>query len=142
MSDLSSHPLLGLIKERGLIDDLQLEEVLQESARTAKPISQILQDFGLVDLDTQLQITLRVGRVVDGWVDEVVDGRRRNAHETVDAWNPIDGKLGHASWKRNFSISPPMSSASSSRRASIQRSSSGRPPEATSASIALGSTAA
>jgi len=57
MSDLSSHPLLGLIKERGLIDDLQLEEVLQESARTAKPISQILQDFGLVDLDTQLQIT-------------------------------------------------------------------------------------
>src|SRR4051794_27263152 len=57
MSDLSSHPLLGLIKERGLIDDLQLEEVLQESARTAKPISQILVDFGLVDLDTQLQIT-------------------------------------------------------------------------------------
>ena len=30
---------------------------LQESARTAKPISQILVDFGLVGLDTQLQIT-------------------------------------------------------------------------------------
>jgi len=56
MSDLSSQPLLALIKERGLIDDLQLEEVLQEHTRTAKPINHILQDFGLVDLDTQLQI--------------------------------------------------------------------------------------
>lgn len=56
MSDPISNPLLALIKERGLIDDLQLEEVAQEQTRTGKPMNQILQDFGLVDTSTQLQI--------------------------------------------------------------------------------------
>jgi type IV pilus assembly protein PilB len=56
MQEYSSDPLLALIKERGLIDDLQYEEVVQEQARTAKPISQILADFGLVDIDTQLEV--------------------------------------------------------------------------------------
>lgn len=49
-------PLLALIKERNLIDDLQLEEVMQEQARSGKSYSQILADFELVDLDTQLQV--------------------------------------------------------------------------------------
>src|SRR5437899_12909157 len=56
MSDIVSNPLLALVKERNLIDDLQLEEVLQEQARSGKTISQILQDFELVDIDTQLQL--------------------------------------------------------------------------------------
>jgi type IV pilus assembly protein PilB len=56
MSDLTSNPLLALVKERGLIDDLQFEEVVQEQARTGKTFSQLLQDMGLVDLDTQLQL--------------------------------------------------------------------------------------
>src|SRR6185503_2870839 len=56
MSDQISNPLLALIKELNLIDDLQLEEVIQEQARSGKPFSQILQDFELVDLDTQLQV--------------------------------------------------------------------------------------
>ena len=56
MQDYISDPLLALIKERGLVDDLQLEEVTQEQARTGKPISQVLADFGLVDIDTQLQV--------------------------------------------------------------------------------------
>ena len=56
MQEYSSDPLLALIKERGLIDDLQYEEVVQEFQRTGKPIAQILADFGLVDGDTQLQI--------------------------------------------------------------------------------------
>ena len=56
MSDIFSHPLLALVKERNLIDDLQLEEVLQEQARSGKTISQILSDFQIVDIDTQLQI--------------------------------------------------------------------------------------
>src|SRR6185295_943268 len=56
MQDYISDPLLALIKERGLIDELQLEEVMQEQGRTAKPINQILADFGLVDIDTQLQV--------------------------------------------------------------------------------------
>ena len=48
-------PLLALVKEQGLIDDLQYEEVLGEFKRTAKPVGQILQDFGILDLDTLLQ---------------------------------------------------------------------------------------
>ena len=56
MQEYSSDPLLALIKERGLIDDLQYEEVVQEFQRTGKPIGQILGDFGLVDGDTQLDI--------------------------------------------------------------------------------------
>jgi len=56
MSDSLSNPLLALIQERNLIDDLQLEEVLQEQGRTGKSIGEILNDFELVDTDTQLQI--------------------------------------------------------------------------------------
>jgi type IV pilus assembly protein PilB len=56
MSDVASYPLLSLVKERGLIDDLQTEEVIQEHTRTGKPIGEILNDFGIVDSDTQLQI--------------------------------------------------------------------------------------
>jgi type IV pilus assembly protein PilB len=55
MSDIH-HPLLALVKERNLIDDLQLEEVVQEQARSGKSFGQILSDFQLVDTDTQLQI--------------------------------------------------------------------------------------
>src|SRR5256886_6075329 len=56
MSDISSIPLLALIQERGLVDDLQLEEVAQEHTRSGKPVIQILQDFGLLDLETILQL--------------------------------------------------------------------------------------
>jgi type IV pilus assembly protein PilB len=57
MSDISSHPLLMIIQERGMIDDLQLEEVFAEHDRSGTPISQILQDFQILDLDGQLQMT-------------------------------------------------------------------------------------
>jgi type IV pilus assembly protein PilB len=55
MSEDISHPLLSLVKEQGLIDDLQYEEALGEFKRTGKPITQILQDSGVLDLDTILQ---------------------------------------------------------------------------------------
>jgi type IV pilus assembly protein PilB len=55
MADELSHPLLSLVKDQSLIDDLQYEEVLAEYKRTAKPIIQILQDFGIMDLDAILQ---------------------------------------------------------------------------------------
>jgi len=51
-----SSPLLELIKEKGLVDDLQYEEVLAEHGRSAKPVNQILQDFGILDIDSILQI--------------------------------------------------------------------------------------
>src|SRR5258708_29837308 len=49
-------PLLELIKEKGLVDDLQYEEVIAEHGRSAKPVNQILQDFGILDIDSILQI--------------------------------------------------------------------------------------
>jgi type IV pilus assembly protein PilB len=56
MSQESSSPLLALIKEQGLIDDLQFEEVGAEVKRSAKPVIQILQDFGIMDLDSILHV--------------------------------------------------------------------------------------
>jgi len=55
MAEDISHPLLSLVKDQGLIDDLQYEEALGEFKRTGKSPSQILQDFGVLDLDTILQ---------------------------------------------------------------------------------------
>ena len=43
------------MKEQGLIDDLQYEEVAAEFKRSGKPIMQILQDFGILDMDSILQ---------------------------------------------------------------------------------------
>ncbi|MGA2174437.1 MAG: ATPase, T2SS/T4P/T4SS family [Verrucomicrobiota bacterium] len=51
-----SSPLLELIKSQNLLDDLQLEEVKEEHNRSGKPISEILQDFGFLDMDAQLQV--------------------------------------------------------------------------------------
>ena len=48
--------MLALIQEQGLVDDLQLEEVVQEHTRSGKPVIQLLQDFGLLDMETILQI--------------------------------------------------------------------------------------
>jgi type IV pilus assembly protein PilB len=56
MSDAASHPLLSLIRQQGLIDDLQLEEVVEEFNRSGRPVGQILADFGLMDPETQLQV--------------------------------------------------------------------------------------
>src|SRR5258706_4552938 len=56
MADAYSDPFLSLVRQQGLIDDLQLEEVVEEHNRSGKPIRQILADFGLMDLETQLQL--------------------------------------------------------------------------------------
>src|ERR1700722_19433067 len=49
-------PLLDFIRSQGLLDDLQLEEVIEEHNRSGKAFSEILQDFGFLDMDTQLQM--------------------------------------------------------------------------------------
>ena len=49
-------PLLDLIRSQGMLDDLQLEEVKEEHNRSGKNVSEILQDFGYIDMDTQLQL--------------------------------------------------------------------------------------
>jgi type IV pilus assembly protein PilB len=55
MAEDISSPLLSLIKEQGLIDDLQYEEVTAEIKRSGTAAFQILQDFGILDLDSILQ---------------------------------------------------------------------------------------
>jgi type IV pilus assembly protein PilB len=56
MPEAVSNQLIEIIKDRQLLDDLQLEEVFQEVARSGKPVEDILHDFGLIDRDTQLQL--------------------------------------------------------------------------------------
>ena len=55
-SEPISSPLLNLIRDRHLLDDLQLDEVKEEHNRTGKPIEEILSYFGLIDTETRLQI--------------------------------------------------------------------------------------
>lgn len=62
-----SDPLLQLIKEKGLLDDMQFEEVMSEHSRTGKPVGEVLVNFGFVDTRTQLQL------MADQLGTEVVD---------------------------------------------------------------------
>ena len=71
MAEETNSPLLALIKSQSLIDDLQFEEVSAEFKRTGKSAMQILQDFGIMDLDTILQI------IADHMGTQVVPVRER-----------------------------------------------------------------
>jgi type IV pilus assembly protein PilB len=55
-SETSSDPLFNLVRDQSLLDDLQLDEVKEEHNRSGKTIGEILNDFGLIDSETQLQI--------------------------------------------------------------------------------------
>src|SRR4030095_10733031 len=78
MSDRASHPLLALVKDRGLLDDLQYEEVLQEIQRSGKSAADVLNDFGLLDYDSQLQV------IAEHLGTEVVD---------LSDWQPDEATL-------------------------------------------------
>jgi type IV pilus assembly protein PilB len=56
MPEEISNPLLSLIKEQGLIDDLQYEEVAAELKRSGTPVFQLLQDFGIMKVDDILHV--------------------------------------------------------------------------------------
>jgi type IV pilus assembly protein PilB len=56
MAEDISNPLLALIREQGLIDDLQYEEVVAELKRNNTPVIQLLQDFGIMKLDDILHV--------------------------------------------------------------------------------------
>jgi type IV pilus assembly protein PilB len=56
MSEEISNPLLSLVKEQGLLDDLQYEDVISEMQRTNAPAIQVLQDFGIMKLDDILHV--------------------------------------------------------------------------------------
>lgn len=73
MSANISDPLLALVRERGLIDDLQLEEVMQENNKSGKAIGKILVDARIMDLDTQLNlIAEHLGTEVISGLKEIV----------------------------------------------------------------------
>jgi type IV pilus assembly protein PilB len=56
MAEEISDPLLSLVKENGLVDDLQYEEVVAEFKRSGTSVIQLLQDFGIMSLDDVLQV--------------------------------------------------------------------------------------
>jgi type IV pilus assembly protein PilB len=71
MADVTSFPLLALIRDRGLADDMQLEEVVQEHGRGGKAIIELLKDLGILDTESTLQV------MADYLGTEVVDLRNR-----------------------------------------------------------------
>src|SRR5487761_2243321 len=56
MAEELSNPLLSLIREQGLIDDLQYEDVVAEIKRSNAQAIQVLQDFGILKLDDILHV--------------------------------------------------------------------------------------
>ena len=56
MAEELSNPLLSLIKNQGLIDDLQYEEVTAELKRSGTPVFQLLQDFGIMKANDILHV--------------------------------------------------------------------------------------
>jgi type IV pilus assembly protein PilB len=56
MAEEVSNPLLSLVRELGLIDDLQYEEVAAEFKRSGTPVIHLLQDFGIMQLGDILQV--------------------------------------------------------------------------------------
>ena len=56
MAEDISNPLLSLIRDQGMIDDLQYEEVAAEFKRSGAPVVQLLQDFGIMKLEDILHV--------------------------------------------------------------------------------------
>ena len=56
MADILSIPLLVLVRERGYADETQLLAIEEEHKKSGKPVTQLLRDNQILDLDTQLQM--------------------------------------------------------------------------------------
>ncbi len=84
MAESTNDPLLALIHERGMIDDLQREEVAAEAARNGKPVIQVLNDMGMVDTFSALQV------IADHLGTEVVEINESNLKPDVLKASPGD----------------------------------------------------
>jgi type IV pilus assembly protein PilB len=51
-----NNPILNLLREQGRLDDLQIEEVVQENAKSGKPVQQIIADAGYVSMPDILRV--------------------------------------------------------------------------------------
>jgi type IV pilus assembly protein PilB len=78
----ATNPLLELIREQGLLDDLQYEEVYSEHKRSGETVFQILQNFGIMDADSILQA------MANQLSAEVVSLRNREIPKAVTALFP------------------------------------------------------
>lgn len=67
MTDTSNFPLLSLLRDSALLDDMQAEEIVQEFNRTGKRVFDIIVDMGLMDRGTLLQT------MADNLATQVVD---------------------------------------------------------------------
>jgi type IV pilus assembly protein PilB len=84
----TSHPLLALLQEHALLDDMQLEEVWQEHNRTGAPVPQILQDSQLLDSSTILQV------IADHLNTEVVEIRDPDlTSEVIESISATDCRM-------------------------------------------------
>ena len=73
MTDISANPLLGLLQEQALLDDLQLEEVNDEVTKSGKSAFKVIQDFGHLDKGSLLQaIANHMGAMVVDVNDQTV----------------------------------------------------------------------
>ncbi len=77
MAEEISNPLLALIRDQGMLDDLQYEEVVAEIKRSGSQASQVLQDFGIMKLDDILHV------MANFLGTEVVSLRDRDIPEAV-----------------------------------------------------------
>ncbi len=77
MAEGTTNPFLELLREKSLIDDLQFEEVQAELNRSGKAVGQVLQDFGVMDVESQLQV------IADHLGTEVVSLRNREFSKEV-----------------------------------------------------------
>jgi type IV pilus assembly protein PilB len=51
-----NNPIINLLREQGRLDDLQIEEVVQENAKSGKPVQQIIADAGYVSMPDILRV--------------------------------------------------------------------------------------
>jgi len=55
MTDIANFPLVSLLKDSALLDDMQAEEIIQESTRTGKWVFDVIVDTGILDQAMFLQ---------------------------------------------------------------------------------------
>jgi type IV pilus assembly protein PilB len=89
MAETISNPLLAILQEGGLIDDMQLDEVVQEHQRSGAPVVQILQNMGYLDLGTILQI------MADHLHTEVVEIRDQDLTPEIIGTVPVTAARMH-----------------------------------------------
>ena len=56
MSEVISNPLLSLLRDQEMLDDLQLEEINEELNRSGNPVMDIIKDYGYMDVESMLQV--------------------------------------------------------------------------------------